>query len=75
MVNAAQYRCHDFGMLMLFTQEKTMSDDLKPDDFSIPAAIESGELNRLANETGIASWKDGASSRPKPRYSYDVEEM
>ena len=75
MVNAAQRQCRDFGMLMWRTQEKTMSDDLKTDDSIIPAVVESGELNSFANELGRAGWKDSASSRPKPRYSYDVAEM
>ena len=52
-----------------------MSDDLKTDDSTIPSVVESGELNGFANEVGRASWKDSASSRPKPRYSYDVAEM
>jgi hypothetical protein len=47
----------------------------KPDDSTIPAVIESGELNRIATEVGEASWKDSASSPPKQRYSYDVAEM
>jgi hypothetical protein len=61
MVNAAQRRCRDLGMLMWRTQEKTMSDDLKTDDSIIPSVVESGELNGFANEMGRASWKDSAS--------------
>jgi hypothetical protein len=48
----------------------------KPDDLTVPADIESPEekLTRLAAEIGGESWKDGATSRPKSRYSYDVVE-
>ena len=55
-----------------------MSDRIipsKPDDSTIPAVIESGELNPSATEVGEASWKDSASSQPKQRYSYDVAEV
>jgi hypothetical protein len=79
MVNAAQRRCRDFDMLMLLVRsEATMSDRIipsKPDDSTIPAVIESGELNPIATEVGEANWKDSASSQPKQRYSYDVAEM
>jgi hypothetical protein len=47
-------------------------------DSTIPAAVESGKgqerLNRLAEEIGKANWTDGAGSRPRSRYSYDVVE-
>jgi len=77
MVNAAQRGSYGFVMLVPHVeedQEKTMPDDLKPDDSTIPAVTESGELNGFADEVGKASWKDNASSRPKAHYSYDVAE-
>ena len=50
---------------------------LNQDDSTIPAKIESREiqekLNRLV-EIVRASWKDGATLRPRSRYSYDVVE-
>lgn len=52
-----------------------MSDDLKPDDSTIPALIDSGESTLFTSESGKASWKDSASSRPKSRYSYDDVEL
>jgi hypothetical protein len=55
-----------------------MSDQsihLNPDDSAVPVEIESLEnqerLNRLAEELGRASWKDGATLPPKSRYAYD----
>jgi hypothetical protein len=51
---------------------------LNQNDSTIPAEIESGEsqekLNHPAAEIGNASWKDGATLRPRSRYSYDVVE-
>lgn len=49
-----------------------------PDDSDAsktPSEIqEKGSWNRIADEVGNASWTDGAGSRPRSRYSYDVVE-
>lgn len=48
---------------------------LNPDDSAVPAESERFEnqekLNRLADELGRASWKDGATLQPRSRYAYD----
>ena len=48
---------------------------LNPDHSAVPAESERFEnqekLNRLADELGRASWKDGATLQPRSRYAYD----